>query len=860
MRLLIDMQGAQSASRFRGIGRYSLALANRILCDAGDHEVFILLNSELGAVDQLIKRFLRFLPRDHIIVFEPMPALAWSDSANHWRGRAMEVVREALIVKHDPDVVLVTSFFEGYDDDASTSIGVLPSEIATAVVHYDLIPTAHPDYLRKENQRIFYTRKCQQLQSADLLLTISGASMREVIKELGVSDDSVVNISAAVEREFNAGGSGGASDRRVLVRHGINKPYVLCTPGGFDQRKNLERLMESFACLPEPLKEQHQLVIPGRLDEGRESHLTASAVEQGLDPAALKLVGYVSDEELRCLYTCAALFVFPSLHEGFGLPVLEAMACGAPVIASNTSSLPELVGNADALFDPLDVYSITEKMGRALTDSVFRRELSERGLKQAAQFSWQKTASEALSALEALAAQKSSTAKSEQKALPGNVLQRLEEVFQMPELRPADASKEELAQCLARHFALSAQPQLLIDITQLRAQDSKTGIQRVVRSLLLAFINSPPEGYCASPIYYHGGSFRHAEGFSAPFQGNISDYEGSKAPPYGQVDEIVDFSPGDVYLSLDFTLSSTPLAEDHLRQLSRRGVRLCFVLYDMLPMLRPDWWPARMRLRFEVWLRCLTEMADTVCCISNAVAGEFRLWLDQARVQVQHAHPKIRHFHLGADLANSAPTLGWPPDYDRLCLQLNVGTTFLMVGTVEPRKGHAQVLAGFDELWVSGADVNLVIVGKAGWMVEDVMAALDAHSQKGVKLFWLPSASDECLDDLYARADCLIAASEGEGFGLPLIEAAQHGLAIIARDLPVFREVAADGAMYFGGTTPSDVAEAICRWLRLFESGVAPDSSLIDWLTWQESANQLSLALELGPIAQQPPILERIAC
>jgi glycosyltransferase involved in cell wall biosynthesis len=860
VRLLIDMQGAQTASRFRGIGRYSLALVDRILADARDHQVFILLNSELGAVDPLIKRFLRFLHRDHIILFEPMRALAWSDSANHWRGKAMEVVREALIVKHDPDVVLVTSFFEGYDDDASTSIGVLPCEIATAVIHYDLIPTSHPDYLQTENQRVFYTRKCQQLRSADLLLTISGASMREVIKELGVSDGSVVNISAAVEREFYAVGSVGKSDQQLLVRHGIKKPYVLCTPGGFDQRKNLERLMESFAGLPEPLKERHQLVIPGRLDEGRESYLTASAVERGLDPAALKLVGYVSDEELRCLYTCAALFVFPSLHEGFGLPVLEAMACGAPVIASNTSSLPELVGNAHALFDPLDVYSITEKMELALTDSVFRRELSERGLKQAAQFSWQKTASEALCALEALAAQKSTMAKSVQNGLSGNDRKRLEEMLKMPEGLPADASKGELAECLARHFALSPKPQLLIDITQLRAQDSKTGIQRVVRSLLLAFINSPPEGYCASPIYYHGGSFRHAGGFRARFHENISEHDSSDAQPYDQVDEIVDFSPGDVYLSLDFNLSSTPQAEDYLRQLSRRGVRLCFVLYDMLPMLRPDWWPAGMRLRFEVWLRCLSEIADTVCCISNTVAGEFRFWLDQARVQVQHANPKIRHFHLGADLASSAPTLGWPPDYDRLCLQLSIGKTFLMVGTVEPRKGHAQVLAGFDELWVSGADVNLVIVGKAGWMVEDVMAALDAHSQKGVRLFWLPSASDECLEDLYARADCLIAASEGEGFGLPLIEAAQHGLAIIARDLPVFREVAADGAMYFGGTTSSDVAEAIFRWLRLFESGVAPDSSLVDWLTWQESASQLSVALELGPLAQRPSTPERIAC
>ena len=855
MRLLVDMQGAQSASRFRGIGRYSLTLVQYLLRIADDHEVFILLNGEMGeAADALIKLFMKDLPREHVVVFEPLPGVAWSEQANHWRARAMEPLREAVIAKHAPDVVLITSLFEGYHDDALTSIGSYPAATPVAVVHYDLIPLANPDYLQREAQRVFYQRKCEQLKQADLLLTISDASRQEVIDHLGVPDPWVVNISAAVGEAFRASDHDSVMARQALLRLGIQHSFVLYTPGGFDPRKNFERLIEAFAALPDALQAQYQLVIPGKLDEARAKALSGKATQCGLAAEQLKLVGYVSDEDLRSLYRTATVFVFPSLHEGFGLPVLEAMACGAPVIASNTSSLPEVVGNPDALFDPLDVASIADKLAHVLSDSAFRRALSDRGLKQVAEFSWEKTASRALAALEALVSGCDS-------AQPHHVDEALADAIRSSVGESlGDAQAEAVARSVARHFNFNPRPQFLIDVTELRMADSKTGIQRVVRSLLLAFLSSPPEGFAALPIYYDGRSFRYARGFLAAFYGHEGAAAKVASPQTSEqddaernnlADDIVDFSHGDVYLGLDFNVSSTPEAEDCLRRLSRRGVRLCFVVYDMLPLLQPQWWPPEMATRFEVWLRCLSAMADTVCCISAAVGKELEAWLQHARVRVQHSDPRIRHFHLGADLASSAPTTGWPQGYQAMCERLNVGITFLMVGTVEPRKGHAQVLAGFSELWAAGANVNLVIVGKPGWMVSDVIAALESHPKRAERLFWLDSASDECLEDVYARADCLIAASEGEGFGLPLIEAAQHGVPIIARDLPVFREVAGDGAYYFDGKEPTDVAGAVSRWLTLYEAGEAPDSAAVGWLTWQQSATQLLAALELAPCNNQ---------
>jgi glycosyltransferase involved in cell wall biosynthesis len=165
---------------------------------------------------------------------------------------------------------------------------------------------------------------------------------------------------------------------------------------------------------------------------------------------------------------------------------------------------------------------------------------------------------------------------------------------------------------------------------------------------------------------------------------------------------------------------------------------------------------------------------------------------------------------------------------------------FLMVGTLEPRKAHVQALAAFDLLWQGGADVTLVIVGKEGWLAGPLAAALRAHPQLGKKLFWLQGISDQMLTAVYGRAAALLAASVGEGFGLPLIEAAQHGLPVIARNLPVFREVAGAHAFYFDGTAPAQLAAALEDWLQLFRQGLAPQSAAMPWLTWSQSAHQLA--------------------
>ncbi|MCC7279343.1 MAG: glycosyltransferase [Chromatiaceae bacterium] len=205
---------------------------------------------------------------------------------------------------------------------------------------------------------------------------------------------------------------------------------------------------------------------------------------------------------------------------------------------------------------------------------------------------------------------------------------------------------------------------------------------------------------------------------------------------------------------------------------------------------------------------------------------------------------KIHLLHLGADGDNLTPTRALPPDADIVFDCLRARPTFLMVGMLEPCKGHGQVLDAFEQLWRTSSDLNLVIIGKQGWMVEALLDRLRAHPELNQRLLWLEGISDEYLEKVYTASTCLIAGSYGEGFGLPLIVAAQHKLPIIARDIRAFREVAGEYAYYFDGPTPDVLVDAINAWLVLHRSGRHPMSDNIPWLTWKERPLRLAQVLQ----------------
>lgn len=370
--------------------------------------------------------------------------------------------------------------------------------------------------------------------------------------------------------------------------------------------------------------------------------------------------------------------------------------------------------------------------------------------------------------------------------------------------------------------------QLFVDVTMLASMDAKTGVQRVVRNVLRQFLAKPPEGFVVRPVRFSEAGYLYATRFAAAFAGAHD----------GEQDAPIEPRPGDLLLGLDLIADLLPDRIDYFRQLRASGVQLWFVVYDLLPVLRPEYFPAGGRGVFQRWYQALGEVATGVACISRSVADEFKAWLDQ--LQPVRSEPlQLGFFHLGADISEGEVL---PPSASRDTDH----PVFLMIGTVEVRKGHALVLAAFEELWRQGSPAQLMVIGKPGWLADDVAARMRNHDEVGKRLVWKEVASDVELADAYASASALIMASEGEGFGLPLIEAAQHGLPVIARDLPVFREVAGSGAFYFDSAEPAALAASLEHWLLLSNQGLQPDPTDIRWINWQESAQQLWNVIQDG--------------
>jgi glycosyltransferase involved in cell wall biosynthesis len=306
-------------------------------------------------------------------------------------------------------------------------------------------------------------------------------------------------------------------------------------------------------------------------------------------------------------------------------------------------------------------------------------------------------------------------------------------------------------------------------------------------------------------------------------------------------DEPIDYAPGDIFLGLDFDPHLVLAQRAFYQTLRNNGVDVRFLIYDLLTVLLPENFPPGSDWVFEQWLKVVGE-SDGAICISKAVADEAQQWFHK-NIPKSTRSFSINWFHLGADISHHAPVGGGEGDSDKVLSTFKQRKTFLIVSTIEPRKGHAQVLESFEAVWRGGGDVNLVIVGKKGWMVDGVCEKLRTHAELNHRLFWLEGISDEYLEKVYSASTCLIAASYGEGFGLPLIEAAQYGLPILARDIPVFREVAGEHAAYFKAETPEELASAIKSWIVDHQKNTHPKSSNMNYLKWSESAEMLCKAI-----------------
>lgn len=1243
MRIVIDMQGAQTESRFRGMGRYSLSFAQAIIRNRGEHEVFLALSGLFpDTIEPIRAVFEGFLPQENIRVWYAPGPVAEGQPGNEKRRKVAELIREAYLASLQPDVIHICSLFEGFQDNAVTSIGKFDRQTPISVTLYDLIPLLNPDQYLSANllYSSYYQRKIACLNKASCLLSISDFTQQEGRKYLQVSDQSFYSVSTAAEQSFQPQNISDDAAKQICARLGIERHFLLYT-GGCDERKNLARLIQAYFSLPQDLIAKYQLIIAGKISQEQIKLFQRQAADFLLGKDRLFFLGYVSDEDLVQLYNLCEVFVFPSWHEGFGLPALEAMACGTPVIAANSTSLPEVIGNPDALFDPFSITSIASKLQEALRSSEFREKLRQHGLQQAKNFSWDFTAKRAFSAWQTLECPKEKPYRHNHprvkprlafvspfpplrtgiadyssilvpalasyydidvvvdqwpvedawikdnceirdvswlrsqacnldrviyqvgnspchqymlpliKEVPGIVVlhdfflsalkewlevhagkkylwrkalyeahgydslvlsradaagaklkypvnhdilqfaqgvivhshysqqlldqwygdgaqdrsvtiplvrkpptsfekttakkqlgfqpndfvvccfgfldlaklnQRLldcwrasclsqdvschlvyvgeneggpyganlldtirrnglfkqvtitgftssdvfhqylmaadvavqlrthsrgetsaavldcmnyalplvvnangsmgdldygavwllpdnfqdsELVYALETLRnnsdrrdqlgsraqkiisenhlPAECAKAyaraiekfhhrnevstqvllravvghagdafsddqlmQLSQSIAASFPLpSPAKRLFLDITSTCRNDLKTGIERVSTALIKALIESPPIGFRIEPVYLDNvaGSWCHR--FARRYTFGLLG-----VPADGFEDDIVDPECGDFLLQFDY--SGQILVEAEQRGLFQRyrdrGVFVYATVFDLLPLQIPEVFPISSDSTHQRWLQSVSTF-DGALCISKSVASDLAEWLScQGMCWSRRRSYAIGWFHLGADYFNSAPNHGLPKNFQAILTLLKACPVFLMVGTVEPRKGYVQVLEAFTQLWNENVNVNLVVVGNEGWKgvpenlrrnIPETLQLLRSHPEANKRLFWFEGVSDECLEIIYAASTCLIAASYGEGFGLPLIEAAQHQLPIIARDIPVFREVAGDHAFYFDTLEADILSKNIKAWLRLYYSDQHPRTVEMRWFNWKESAAQL---------------------
>jgi glycosyltransferase involved in cell wall biosynthesis len=299
----------------------------------------------------------------------------------------------------------------------------------------------------------------------------------------------------------------------------------------------------------------------------------------------------------------------------------------------------------------------------------------------------------------------------------------------------------------------------------------------------------------------------------------------------------INFKSGDIFFGLDFSRPIVIAQRNFYQALRAQGVTTCFLVHDLLPICMPHYFPEGVRDLHGNWLEVISQ-SDALFSVSKNTAQELKKWILK-NVSSNTQRPQLHWFHLGADIKSSIPNSGLPLDAKSILKQMQEGLTFLMVGTLEPRKGYIQTLEAFELLWQRGFTINLVIAGKYGWMMEDFVSRLKNHPYYKTRLFWIDHASDEYLQALYNAATCLIFASEGEGFGLPLIEAAHHELPVIARDIPVFREVAGSHVHYFSGLQATDLMETINEWINLLHQGLISSSSNRPKHTWEQSAIHL---------------------
>jgi glycosyltransferase involved in cell wall biosynthesis len=603
--------------------------------------------------------------------------------------------------------------------------------------------------------------------------------------------------------------------------------FLVCSFGHIVPNKMYAELIEAWLASSLAANKDCLLVLVGASNGAYGAQLNTQINDSNFSER-IKITGWADDASFKTYLSAADLAVQlrqESRGESSG-SVLDCMALGLPIICNAHGSMAELPPESVwRLQDNFKIAELTDALTTLWHEPVKRHKLGQAGRHAVQHFFAPWHCAELYhDSIEAFYVQ------------PAQCRSHLIKLLadRLPKLPELTAVSEALEQSLPN---IRADRQLLVDITALSHTDLHTGIQRVARSVLKCLLESPPQGFRVEPVYTAFGAqgYFYARQFTKKFLQIDIDI---------LADDPVLMLSEDIFLGLDLCLSDVYEQRHWFEQAQQRGASVYVVAYDLLPVTHPYWFPASEQPIFEKWLETIKEF-DGAISISHATSDALKNWM-KGSLRCREQPFRFGVAHIGADIEGSVPTKGLPDDATQVLQKIKNSVTFLMVGTVEPRKGHSQVLEAFEQLWHEGHQCQLVIVGKVGWNVEQLISQLTHHKEMGLKLFFLQGISDEFLSLIYEGVACLLATSEGEGFGLPLIEAAKYGLPILARDIAVFREVGQDSVAYFSAHHDWKLKLSIEKWLVSYSQNTHQKSSEMAFSTWSECSKKIKCFLSLS--------------
>lgn len=303
--------------------------------------------------------------------------------------------------------------------------------------------------------------------------------------------------------------------------------------------------------------------------------------------------------------------------------------------------------------------------------------------------------------------------------------------------------------------------------------------------------------------------------------------------------------PNDIFILLDSTWGVPPMLDYVCAARQQLGVRVGAMVHDLFPLTHPDICELNTTRGYRSWFQRALPFCDFAITNSHSTRSILLSHLT-SQPGLRSAPLPCAPFTLGATLDTIRPK---KKDHGLLDqIWSTPGQAMLALGTIEPRKNYRSILDAYDVLRARGLDVSLIVIGKKGWMSDDVIARLTHHPDRGSRLIYLPNASDFVVANAFQRSDCLVCASLSEGFGLPLVEGMMHGCHVVASDIEVFREVGGDNCQFFSLHDPEDLPNQVEAWFRTqYSSDQKPDQAAPRWPDWSQSTREfLDRVLQLA--------------